>query len=97
MFAKKESFYGRFFLVAQKLLPRHVLRGLMARTKEEKHMDDDTKINDNELSLLLGPILEELVEKLGEDKAREIFKEAASRAGADPKTIDFFLEERKLS
>lgn len=97
MVTRKGSFYERFFLVAQRLLPRHVLREILSRTKEEKHMDDSSEINDNDLSILLGPILDELVQKFGEEKARELLKEAAQRAGHDPEKIDLFIEERKPS
>lgn len=93
MTARKESFYERFFLVAQKLLPRHVLRGLMVRTKEEKHMTDKPNITDSELTVILGPILTELIEQHGEEKARELLKEAARREGLDPACIDLVVGE----
>ena len=96
---KRESFYERFFLVAQKLLPRHVLRDLCMQTKKErdKMLNDDDMLTAQEISIVLRPILEDLTNRFGVERAQELYKEAAKRAGIDPELVGLTLEEDKPS
>ena len=81
----QQRFYRSFFLVAQRLLPRHQVRMLIKTVKEERKMlDEKEKLSAAEAAIILRPVLDELVKKHGVEKANEILKEAARRLGFNP-------------
>ena len=83
---RPRSFYVHFFLVAQKMLPRHQLRRLCRMAKEEKNkmLNEDEKLTADEVSLILRPLVDELMKRYPIERVNEIVKEAVRRAGFNP-------------
>jgi len=80
---KKESFYERFFLAAQKILPRHEFRRICMMSKNLTNKN----LSAEEVRTLLGPLVEEIKKEHGIEKAKLIFREAVIRAGLNPDEV----------
>jgi hypothetical protein len=102
---RRKTFLEFFFRSAQCRLPRHQFKELTldAQRRSRSYMkdtmtiDDDDPLSKDEAAVILGPMLADLVDKHGIDKARIIFKEAVRRAGFDPECADIQYAKPVLS
>lgn len=102
---RKKEFLEFFFRAAQATLPRHDFKRLTLDAqrrargyrKDTMPKDEEDFTQDEVVTLVLGPILADLIEKHGIDRARILFKEAVRRAGLDPDCADLQFAKPILS
>lgn len=97
---RRKNFFDFFFRAAEHSLPFNIFKEIVADAKEraldyqrDTMPDHDEYESKEALILVLRPILMDLVNKYGVERARIIFKEAAAKAGVDPDKVDLRVEK----